>query len=135
MAVSLFPNVYREVFSIGSEALRNAFRHGNAQCIQLEIAYESEVFRLCVLDNGKGIEPSVLTKGGREGHFGLYNMRERAKLIGGRLNLWSKTDSGTKLELSIPTMHAVPEQKRFDTVKVRPREGKSLPPKQMLSCA
>lgn len=113
MPVSLCPNVCREVFGICSEALRNAFRHGNAQRIQLEIGYDSEGFRLSVIDNGKGIEPNVLTKGGREGHFGLSSMRERAKLIGGKLTLWSEPDSGTKLELSIPTAHAyaVPDEK------------------------
>jgi nitrate/nitrite-specific signal transduction histidine kinase len=36
------------------------------------------------------------------GHFGLPGMRERAEIVGGRLDVWSKVDSGTQVELSIP---------------------------------
>jgi len=36
------------------------------------------------------------------GHFGLHGMRERAEIVGGRLEVWSKRDTGTEVELSIP---------------------------------
>ena len=36
------------------------------------------------------------------GHFGLPGMRERAEIVGGHLEVWSKLDSGTQVELSIP---------------------------------
>ena len=36
------------------------------------------------------------------GHFGLHGMRERAEIVGGQLEVWSKRDSGTEVELSIP---------------------------------
>ena len=36
------------------------------------------------------------------GHFGLHGMRERAEIVGGRLEVWSKHDTGTAVELSIP---------------------------------
>ena len=36
------------------------------------------------------------------GHFGLPGMRERAEIVGGRLEVWSQLDSGTQVELSIP---------------------------------
>ena len=39
-------------------------------------------------------------------HFGLRGMRERAKLIGGKLTVWSELDSGTEVELSIPASRA-----------------------------
>ena len=57
-------------------------------------------------DDGKGIDPTVLRQGGREGHFGMHGMRERAKLLGGKLTVWSGLDSGTEVELSIPAAHA-----------------------------
>jgi signal transduction histidine kinase len=53
-------------------------------------------------DNGKGINPKVLDGGGREGHYGLTGMRERAKLAGGKLTVRSRLDSGTEIELTIP---------------------------------
>jgi nitrate/nitrite-specific signal transduction histidine kinase len=57
---------------------------------------------LRVRDDGKGIDPKVLTQDGQAGHYGLHGMRERAKLVGGRLDVWSELDSGTEVELSIP---------------------------------
>ena len=44
----------------------------------------------------------VLYAEGREGHFGLHGMRERAKLAGGKLTIWSGPDAGTEVELSTP---------------------------------
>ena len=41
--------------------------------------------------------------GGREGHWGLQGMRERAKKIGARLDFWSEAGAGTEVELSIPS--------------------------------
>ncbi|HTT19136.1 MAG TPA: hypothetical protein VMG82_09335, partial [Candidatus Sulfotelmatobacter sp.] len=43
---------------------------------------------------------------GRAGHYGLHGMRERAKLMGGKLAVWSELDSGTEVELSIPASNA-----------------------------
>ena len=55
-----------------------------------------------VKDNGKGIDPKILGGGGREGHYGLPGMQERAKLAGGKLAVRSKPDSGTEVELTFP---------------------------------
>jgi signal transduction histidine kinase len=61
---------------------------------------------LRVRDDGKGIDRNFLSAEGREGHFGLHGMRERAKLVGGKLTVWTAPDSGTEIELSIPAAHA-----------------------------
>jgi signal transduction histidine kinase len=98
----LAPMVRDEVCRITSEALRNAFRHADAEHIEALIRYEKRQLRITVQDDGKGIEDAVLRRGGRVGHHGLLGMRERAKLVGGRLEVWSNPDSGTKVELSIP---------------------------------
>jgi signal transduction histidine kinase len=55
-----------------------------------------------IRDDGKGIDPQVLNGAGRVGHWGLAGMRERAKLIGGKLEVWSSFGSGTEIELSVP---------------------------------
>ena len=65
-------------------------------------AMTNRQLRLRVRDDGKGIDPKVLNGDGRAGHFGLPGMRERAKLVGGKLTVWSELDSGTEVELSIP---------------------------------
>ena len=102
----LHPIVRDEIPRIAGEALRNAFRHAEAKQIEVELRYDERDLRLRVRDDGKGIDPKVLSQGGREGHFGMHGMRERGKLIGGKLTVWSGLDSGTEVELRIPAAHA-----------------------------
>jgi signal transduction histidine kinase len=98
----LTPLVRDEVLRIASEALRNGFRHAQAKRIEVDIHYDKRRLRLRVRDDGKGIDPQVLSEGGRAGHHGLPGMHERASLVGGKLAIWSELDSGTEIELSIP---------------------------------
>ena len=97
----LRPVIQDEVYRIGREALLNAFRHSNAKNISIEVKYRSHSLRVVVRDDGCGIEPQLL-EAGRDGHFGLSGMRERAERIGARLRLWSGPRCGTELELSVP---------------------------------
>jgi signal transduction histidine kinase len=101
---SLHPILRDEVYRLVAEALRNAFCHAQAGKIEVEIRYGEKEFRLQVRDNGRGIDPSVLSGDGREGHYGLHGMHERAKLAGGKLRVWSELNSGTEVELSIPAL-------------------------------
>jgi ligand-binding sensor domain-containing protein/signal transduction histidine kinase len=95
-----------EVYRLAVEALRNAFGHAEAQNLEVEIRYDEKYFRLRVRDDGKGIGPEVLRGDGRERHYGLHGMRERAKLVGGKLAIWSEVNSGTEIELIIPASRA-----------------------------
>jgi len=70
--------------------------------IEAEIAYDSQFFRLRIRDNGKGIDPKILEKGARHGHWGLPGVRERAKRIGARLKFWNEPGAGTEAELTVP---------------------------------
>jgi signal transduction histidine kinase len=103
---TLHPILRDEVYKIAAEALRNAFRHSRAKRVEVEIRYDNEQFRLRIRDDGKGIDPALLSGEGREGHYGLSGMRERAKLTGGTLAVWSEIDSGTEIELRIPARNA-----------------------------
>jgi signal transduction histidine kinase len=97
----LHPLLGDEVYRIAREAVVNAFRHSQAKNIEVEIEYTSDRFRVLVRDDGCGIDPKVL-QSGREGHWGLTGMRERAEQIGARLTVWSGAASGTEVELSVP---------------------------------
>lgn len=97
----LHPIIRDEVYRIGREALVNAFRHSGASNIEVEIEYAPKQLRLLVRDNGCGIDPKVL-RSGREGHWGLSGMRERAEEIGAKLKVWSRRGAGTEVEVSIP---------------------------------
>jgi signal transduction histidine kinase len=96
------PLLRDEIFRITDEALRNAFRHAQARRIEVEIRYGQRQFRLRVRDNGRGIEPAVLHRSGRVGHYGLPGMQERAELMSGKLEVWSGPDFGTEIELTLP---------------------------------
>ena len=97
----LNPLVRDEALRIAGEALRNAFRHSGARCITVEIRYDARQFRLFIRDDGKGVDEETI-RGGHAGHFGMRGMRERAQVVGGRLEVWSKIDAGTQVELSVP---------------------------------
>jgi signal transduction histidine kinase len=99
----LQPILRDEVYRMAGEALRNAFRHAQARRIEVEIRYDNRQFRLRVRDDGRGIGPKVLSQDERAGHYGLHGMRERAKLVGGKLDVWSGLESGTEIELTIPS--------------------------------
>jgi signal transduction histidine kinase len=109
---NLHPILRDEAYRIAVEALRNAFRHAAAQNLEVEIRYDENYFRLRVRDDGKGMDDEVLRGVGREGHYGLHGMKERGKLVGGKLTIWSKVDSGTEIELIIPASRAYEKSKR-----------------------
>ena len=97
----LHPILRDEVYAIAREAVRNAFRHAQARNIEADITYSGSSFRLRIRDDGKGIDPGIVAEG-RAGHYGVPGMRERAKRIGGKLDVWTGTGAGTEIELSIP---------------------------------
>ena len=97
----LKPPIWHEIYRIGREALVNAFSHSRAQRVEFELEYADSDLRMRVRDNGRGIDPQVLTAG-RDGHWGLAGMRERAARIGGMLNISSSAAAGTEVQLSIP---------------------------------
>jgi signal transduction histidine kinase len=108
----LHPVTRDEIYSIGREALRNAFRHAQAQNIEVELEYSSQGLRLFVRDSGVGFDSGVLQEG-REGHWGLTGMRERAKRIGAKFRVMSRPAAGTEVELSVPSQIAfLPDQKK-----------------------
>ena len=94
------------MYRIAGEALRNAFKHAQARRIGVEIRYDEPQLRLRVRDDGKGINTKLANQDGAPGHYGLRGMRERAKLLGVKLAIWSELDSGTEVELRIPASRA-----------------------------
>jgi signal transduction histidine kinase len=95
------PMIRDEVYRIGREALVNAFLHARANSIEVEVEYAGRYLRVLVRDDGRGIDAQVLHSG-REGHWGLSGMRERAESIGATLRLRSRIGAGTEVELTVP---------------------------------
>jgi signal transduction histidine kinase len=99
---ALHPVIQDEIYRIGREALTNAFRHSKASSIEVELEYATDGLRVLVRDNGVGFDPKVL-QFGRDGHWGLSGIRERAKRIGAKLRVLSRLTAGTEVELSVPS--------------------------------
>jgi ligand-binding sensor domain-containing protein/signal transduction histidine kinase len=98
---ALHPAIRDEAYRIGREAVTNAYRHSGASRIEVEVDYATRRLRILVRDNGCGINAQVL-QSGREGHWGLPGMQERAEKIGAKLVVSSGSGIGTEVELSIP---------------------------------
>jgi nitrate/nitrite-specific signal transduction histidine kinase len=98
-----------------SKSPQNAFRHSQANKIELELEYSPKHLRILVRDDGAGIDPEVLHSG-RDGHWGLAGMRERAENIGARLKVWSRANAGAEVELVIPSQVAFVARRRSATV-------------------
>jgi len=114
----LHPILRDEVYRITGEGIRNAFRHAEAKQIEVEIHYDERQLRVRVRDDGKGIDPKLLSDDGCEGHFGLRGMRERAKLMGGKFTVWSELGAGTEVELRISGARAytAPSERLTDKI-------------------
>jgi signal transduction histidine kinase len=97
----LLPPIQHEIYRIGREALINAFRHSGAKRVELKLQYSDSELCMRIRDDGCGIDPEVLKKG-RDLHWGLGGMRERATRIGGLLKILSSPTAGTEVQLSIP---------------------------------
>jgi signal transduction histidine kinase/ligand-binding sensor domain-containing protein len=122
----LLRRVKDEVYSIGREALINAFRHANGKVIEVQLIYADNDFSIRVRDDGVGIDASALQAGSRVGHWGLAGMRERAKGIGAQLNVWSRAGAGTEIELKIPSTVAHGPRSRASRWLQRWRLGSPL---------
>jgi signal transduction histidine kinase/ligand-binding sensor domain-containing protein len=96
---ALHPAIREDVFRIGYEAMRNACAHSKGT--QLSVAIEcGQDLVVRVTDNGIGIAPMVSSEG-KDGHFGLRGMRERAADIGATLKVLS-SNTGTSVIVTVP---------------------------------
>jgi signal transduction histidine kinase len=99
--VPLPPATEHHLLRICQEALNNAFKHAEAKNIRITLNYTDKSVQLSVADDGRGFAPNaVLTS--TAGHFGLRNLRSRARKIKGRLDVISQPSHGTRVEVSVP---------------------------------
>ena len=89
-------------YRIAQEALSNVVRHSQAQHAKLLISFGERETKLEVSDNGRGFDmPKSPTDFASNGHFGLLGIRERADLIGARLEIESALGEGTRLKVRL----------------------------------
>lgn len=97
-AVALQPHLETTLYRICQEALRNVERHAEASSVKVTLRCGAEEVLLSVIDDGVGLASAVAERG----HYGIIGMRERAELVGGTFELFSKPDGGTRVVVRIP---------------------------------
>lgn len=99
------------IYRVSQEAIGNAVRHSGAANIEVVLRKSGERFELTVKDDGSGFTFDQATSG-----LGLGGMRERALLVGGELDIESRSGAGTTVRLTVPIRESTngtrPEVKR-----------------------
>lgn len=96
----IHPIVRDEVYRVGYEAIRNAHAHSGGTHLTVQLRYTDDLM-LRIADDGMGADASTFSDG-KEGHYGLKGMRERAGRIGAKLNIVSDATRGTEVCLTVP---------------------------------
>ncbi len=91
------PLIANVLLRIGQEAVANAIRHADPNCLGLLVKYETDAIRLEVRDDGSGFVKSGDLLG-----FGLRGMRRRAAGISAKLEIYSVPGEGTRVEVTAP---------------------------------
>lgn len=86
-----------ELVRVAGEALTNVRRHARASEVRIEVKVRGNRLRLSIEDNGRGFDQRTIEKG----HHGILGMRERVRLLGGRLQVRSSPD-GTRVVATLP---------------------------------
>ena len=92
------PILENALYRIVQEALTNACKHGKSKKVAVSMIQEGQDLRLEVHDWGIGFDPQSVGKG----HFGLEGIRQRVRLLGGRLTIESGPGSGTLVQVVVP---------------------------------
>jgi two-component system, NarL family, sensor histidine kinase DevS len=87
------------LYRIVQESLTNVVKHARARRVSILLARRAGVVKAVVEDDGRGFDPTEL----RDDGFGLVGMRERLALLGGRLEVESRPESGTTIAAEVPT--------------------------------
>jgi len=95
----LSPPIETALFRIVQEAVNNVVQHAHARHVTIRLQFETARVTASVTDDGVGF---IVADALRAGGIGLLGMRERAELLGGRLELESHADQGTRVCVEIP---------------------------------
>ena len=96
----LDPDASVAIYRTVQEALANAYRHGAASQASVKLNTRNGTIELAIDDNGSGFDVEARSKAG--GH-GLGNMEERARGLGGYLEIRSRAGEGTTVRMMLPT--------------------------------
>jgi signal transduction histidine kinase len=99
----LDPEVQGVIFAMLEEAINNARKHSLASRIDVRLTTTDDLFVAEVEDDGRGFDlQHVESSYGSRGSLGMVNIRERAELIGGSVNIESAPGQGTRVTILVP---------------------------------
>ncbi len=113
------------IYRVVQEALSNVHRHSQSRTAKVALGRRSDLIQLVVADAGRGIPQEVLAAGGGKlAGVGLNGMRERVRLLGGRLEIQSNS-AGTSIQAILPLPVLCSEEKKCvasspESTRVRP---------------
>ena len=92
-------NIKRKVFNVMVEALQNIVKHSGASEASVTLSGNGNELQLTISDNGRGFDPKSPVP---EASLGLTSLRERIRLLHGKMSINSRPDKGTRIEATIP---------------------------------
>ena len=96
----LDPTLENAIYRIAQEALANACQHSKSERISVSLLQRGDRLRIEIRDWGVGFDPKAVPKN----HFGLEGIRQRARLLGGKCSIRSKTGKGTSISVELPVV-------------------------------
>jgi PAS domain S-box-containing protein len=90
------------LYRVAQEALQNVVKHSRSKRAWVELRDSADDVRLCICDEGIGFDARS-----RKSGLGLISMRERLRLVGGRITISSRHPSGTCIEAHVPLVRGI----------------------------
>jgi hypothetical protein len=96
--------VEQGVYRIAQETLENVVRHAEPQLIVVRLERNAGNLTFTVEDDGRGIDAATVrtSQTGGQDQLGIQGITERANLIGGQLQITSRSGQGTRVDLIVP---------------------------------
>lgn len=100
LPVLLSQELNTTLYRIVQESLTNIHKHADATMVTVGLQQHAGQIYLSIADNGKGFDPAQNTTG-----FGLQGMRERVAAAGGQFAIYSKSENGCRISVSLPSQN------------------------------
>jgi signal transduction histidine kinase/DNA-binding NarL/FixJ family response regulator len=98
------------LFESVRELLFNAVKHARVRTVRVNVRQADGALQITVSDSGPGFDPSALKPSGELGGFGIFSIRERLSLIGGRIEIDSAPGRGSRFVLTAPLSQPAPSE-------------------------
>jgi len=102
----LEPTLENSLFRIAQEAMTNACRHSKSEKVSVKLTQKGDGVTLEVRDWGIGFDQDSV----QENRFGLEGIRERCRILGGKLSIKSKPGEGTVVRVKFPVIEATDDE-------------------------